>query len=55
MLIFGGLISGVMGRAAEGYGKAADMEMKKQGELDLKKQTTQQAWLFHDANNHTHN
>lgn len=35
---FGGLISGVMGRAAEGYGKAADMEMRKQGELDLKKQ-----------------
>ena len=35
---FGGLISGVMGRAAEGYGKAADMEMKKQGELDLRKQ-----------------
>jgi hypothetical protein len=35
---FGGLISGVMGRAAEGYGKAADMEMKKQSELDLRKQ-----------------
>ena len=35
---FGGLISGVMGRTAEGYGKAADMEMRKQGELDLKKQ-----------------
>lgn len=35
---FGGLISGVMGRAAEGYTKAADMEMRKQGELDLKKQ-----------------
>ena len=35
---FGGSISGVMGRAAEGYGKAADMEMRKQGELDLKKQ-----------------
>jgi hypothetical protein len=35
---FGGLISGVMGRAAEGYGKAADMEMRKQGELDLKKE-----------------
>jgi hypothetical protein len=35
---FGGLISGVMGRAAEGYGKAADMEMRKQGELDLRKQ-----------------
>jgi hypothetical protein len=32
------LISGVMGRAAEGYGKAADMEMKKQSELDLRKQ-----------------
>lgn len=35
---FGGLISGVMGRTAEGYSKAADMEMRKQGELDLKKQ-----------------
>jgi hypothetical protein len=35
---FGGLISGVMGRTAEGYGKAADMEMKKQSELDLRKQ-----------------
>lgn len=35
---FGGLISGVMGRAAEGYGKAADVEMRKQGELDLRKQ-----------------
>lgn len=35
---FGGLISGVMGRTAEGYTKAADMEMRKQGELDLKKQ-----------------
>jgi hypothetical protein len=35
---FGGLISGVIGRAAEGYGKAADMEMKKQSELDLRKQ-----------------
>jgi hypothetical protein len=38
MASFGGLISGVMGRAAEGYGKAADMEMKKQSELDLRKQ-----------------
>jgi hypothetical protein len=27
-----------MGRAAEGYGKAADMEKKKQSELDLRKQ-----------------
>jgi hypothetical protein len=35
---FGGLISGVMGRTAEGYGKAAEMEMKKQSELDLRKQ-----------------
>ena len=35
---FGGLISGVLGRTAEGVGKAADMEMKKQGELDLRKQ-----------------
>ena len=35
---FGGLISGVMGRTAEGYTKAADMEMRKQSELDLKKQ-----------------
>jgi len=38
MASFGGLISSVMGRTAEGYGKAADMEMKKQGELDLRKQ-----------------
>jgi hypothetical protein len=38
MASLGGLISGVMGRAAEGYGKAADMEMKKQSELDLRKQ-----------------
>ena len=35
---FGGLISGVMGRTAEGYTKAADMEMRKQSELDLRKQ-----------------
>jgi hypothetical protein len=38
MASFGGLISGVLGRTAEGYGKVADMEMRKQGELDLKKQ-----------------
>jgi len=38
MASLGGLISGVMGRAAEGYGKASEMEMKKQSELDLRKQ-----------------
>lgn len=38
MASFGGLISSVMSRTAEGYGKAADMEMKKQSELDLRKQ-----------------
>ena len=34
----GGLISAAVGGAAEGYGKGADMEMKKQSELDLRKQ-----------------
>ena len=34
----GGLIAAAVGGAAEGYGKGADMEMKKQSELDLKKQ-----------------
>jgi hypothetical protein len=38
MRSLGGLISGVMGRTAEGYGKASEMEMKKQSELDLRKQ-----------------
>jgi hypothetical protein len=33
-----GLIAGAVGGAAEGYGKGAEMEMKKQNELDLKKQ-----------------
>jgi hypothetical protein len=33
-----GLIAGAVGGAAEGYGKGAEMEMKKQSELDLKKQ-----------------
>jgi len=35
---FAGLISGALGGAAEGYGQAANMEMKKQSEVDLKKQ-----------------
>jgi hypothetical protein len=35
---FAGLIAGALGGAAEGYGQAANMEMKKQSELDLKKQ-----------------
>jgi hypothetical protein len=35
---FAGLIAGALGGAAEGYGKGAEMEMKKQNELDLKKQ-----------------
>ena len=34
----GGLIAAALGGAAEGYGKGAEMEMKKQGELDLRKQ-----------------
>jgi hypothetical protein len=34
----GGLIAAAVGGAAEGYGKGADMEMKKQSELDLRKQ-----------------
>ena len=34
----GGLIAAALGGAAEGYGKGAEMEMKKQSELDLKKQ-----------------
>jgi hypothetical protein len=34
----GGLIAAAVGGAAEGYGKGAEMEMKKQGELDLRKQ-----------------
>jgi len=33
-----GLIAAAVGGAAEGYGKGADMEMKKQSELDLRKQ-----------------
>ena len=33
-----GLISGVMGGAAKGYGQYAESELKKQQELDLKKQ-----------------
>jgi hypothetical protein len=35
---FAGLIAGALGGAAEGYGQAANMEMKKQSEVDLKKQ-----------------
>jgi len=34
----GGLIAAALGGAAEGYGKGAEMEMKKQNELDLRKQ-----------------
>lgn len=34
----GGLISGVFGGAAQAYGEGAQMEMKKQSELDLRKQ-----------------
>jgi len=34
----GGLIAAAVGGAAQGYGKGAEMEMKKQGELDLRKQ-----------------
>ena len=34
----GGLIAAALGGAAEGYGKGAEMEMKKQSELDLRKQ-----------------
>lgn len=33
-----GLIAAAVGGAAEGYGKGAEMEMKKQSELDLRKQ-----------------
>ena len=33
-----GLIAAAVGGAAEGYGKGAEMEMKKQNELDLRKQ-----------------
>lgn len=35
---FAGLISGVLGGASKAYGEGAQMEMKKQSELDLKKQ-----------------
>lgn len=35
---FAGLIAGALGGAAKGYEEGAQMEMKKQGELDLKKQ-----------------
>jgi hypothetical protein len=38
MASFAGLISGVLGGAAAGYGEGAQMEMKKQADLDLKKQ-----------------
>jgi hypothetical protein len=38
MASLGGLISGVLGGAAKAYGEGAQMEMKKQGELDLRKQ-----------------
>jgi hypothetical protein len=38
MASFAGLISGVLGGAATGYGEGAQMEMKKQADLDLKKQ-----------------
>ena len=38
MASFGGLISGVLGGAAKAYGEGAQMEMKKQSELDLRKQ-----------------
>ena len=35
---FGGFIASALGGAAKGYGEGAQMEMKKQSELDLKKQ-----------------
>ncbi|CAB4159588.1 hypothetical protein UFOVP715_17 [uncultured Caudovirales phage] len=35
---FAGLIAGALGGAAKGYEEGAQMEMKKQGELDLKRQ-----------------
>ena len=38
MASLGGLISGVLGGAAKAYGEGAQMEMKKQSELDLRKQ-----------------
>lgn len=38
MASFAGLISGVLGGAAAGYGESAQMEMKKQADLDLRKQ-----------------
>jgi len=38
MASFGGLISGVLGGAAKAYGEGAQIEMKKQSELDLRKQ-----------------
>jgi hypothetical protein len=38
MASFAGLISGVLGGAAAGYGEGAQMEMKKQADLDLRKQ-----------------
>ena len=37
----GGLIAGALGGAAEGYGKGAEMEMKKASEIDLKKQISE--------------
>lgn len=38
MATFGGFIASALGGAAKGYGEGAQMEMKKQAELDLKKQ-----------------
>ena len=38
MASFAGLISGVLGGTAKAYGEGAQMEMKKQSELDLRKQ-----------------
>ena len=38
MASFGGFIASALGGAAQGYGEGAQMEMKKQAELDLKKQ-----------------
>jgi hypothetical protein len=38
MASLGGLISGVLGGAAKAYGEGAQIEMKKQSELDLRKQ-----------------
>ena len=37
----GGLIASALGGAAEGYGKGAEMEMKKAAEIDLKKQISE--------------